>query len=36
MYTLQSLWTQARERLNVITLICDNSSYAILQVPADL
>src|SRR5581483_5921265 len=24
MYTLQSLWTQARERLNVTTIICNN------------
>ena len=32
MYTLQSLWTQAREQLNIITIICDNSSYSILKV----
>ena len=32
MYTLQSLWTQAREGLNVTTLICSNSSYDILKV----
>lgn len=31
MYTLQSLWTQARESLNVTTLICNNRSYRILQ-----
>jgi acetolactate synthase-1/2/3 large subunit len=30
MYTLQSLWTQAREHLNVITLICANNSYRVL------
>lgn len=30
MYTLQSLWTQARENLNVITIICNNRSYRIL------
>ncbi len=32
MYTLQALWTQARERLDVTTLVCSNRSYAILQV----
>ena len=32
MYTLQSLWTQAREQLNVTTLICNNRRYRILQV----
>jgi acetolactate synthase-1/2/3 large subunit len=32
MYTLQALWTQARERLNVTTLLCNNRSYRILQV----
>jgi acetolactate synthase I/II/III large subunit len=32
MYTLQALWTQARERLNVTTLICSNRSYNILKV----
>jgi len=32
MYTLQALWTQARESLNVITLICANRSYNILKV----
>ena len=31
MYTLQSLWTQAREQLRVITLICANRAYRILQ-----
>ena len=30
MYTLQALWTQARERLDVITIIFANRSYAIL------
>jgi acetolactate synthase I/II/III large subunit len=30
MYTLQALWTQARERLDVTTVICANRSYAIL------
>jgi acetolactate synthase-1/2/3 large subunit len=32
MYTLQALWTQARENLNVTTLICNNRSYRILQI----
>src|SRR5712692_8114915 len=31
-YTLQALWTQAREQLNVITLICANRAYRILQI----
>jgi len=42
MYTLQSLWTHAREQLNVTTVICANRQYRILQlelgceVPADV
>ena len=32
MYTVQSLWTQAREQLHVVTLVCANRSYRILQV----
>lgn len=32
MYTLQALWTQAREGLNIITLICSNQSYDILKL----
>ena len=32
MYTLQSLWTQAREQLNVITILCNNRSYRILGI----
>lgn len=32
MYTVQSLWTEARESLNVITLICSNRSYNILKI----
>ena len=32
MCTLQALWTLARERLNVTTLILNNRSYAILNV----
>jgi acetolactate synthase-1/2/3 large subunit len=30
MYTCQALWTQARESLNVTTLICSNRKYNIL------
>jgi acetolactate synthase I/II/III large subunit len=32
MYTLQALWTQAREGLDVTTIIFDNQSYAILNI----
>jgi acetolactate synthase-1/2/3 large subunit len=32
MYTVQALWTQARQRLNVTTLICANRSYGILKM----
>ncbi len=32
MYTLQALWTQARESLDVTTIIFANRKYAILQV----
>jgi acetolactate synthase-1/2/3 large subunit len=32
MYTLQALWTQAREKRDVTTVIFANRSYAILQV----
>jgi acetolactate synthase-1/2/3 large subunit len=31
MYTLQALWTMARERLDVTVVLYDNASYAILQ-----
>ncbi|WP_229170168.1 MULTISPECIES: thiamine pyrophosphate-dependent enzyme [Bradyrhizobium] len=31
MYTVQGLWTQAREKLNVVTIIYANSAYRILQ-----
>jgi acetolactate synthase-1/2/3 large subunit len=31
MYTIQSLWTQAREQLDVTTIIFANNSYAILK-----
>ena len=32
MYTLQALWTQAREELNITTLICSNRRYEILKL----
>ncbi len=32
MYSLSALWTQAREKLNVTTVILNNSSYAILRM----
>ena len=32
MYTLQALWTQARERLDVTTVVLANRSYAILNM----
>jgi acetolactate synthase-1/2/3 large subunit len=32
LYTLQSLWTQARESLDVTTIICANHAYRILQI----
>jgi len=32
MYTLQSLWTQAREGLDVTTVIYNNGSYAVLEM----
>jgi acetolactate synthase-1/2/3 large subunit len=31
MYTIQALWTQARENLNVTTVLFNNRSYAILR-----
>jgi acetolactate synthase-1/2/3 large subunit len=31
MYTIQALWTMAREQLNVTTVIFDNRSYRILR-----
>ncbi len=31
MFTIQALWTQARERLNILTIILSNRSYAILH-----
>lgn len=32
MYTLQSLWTMAREQLNVTVIVCANRAYRILQM----
>jgi acetolactate synthase-1/2/3 large subunit len=32
MYTLQALWTQAREGLNITTVVLANRSYAILNI----
>lgn len=32
LYTLQALWTQAREGLDVTTLVCANRSYRILEI----
>jgi acetolactate synthase-1/2/3 large subunit len=32
MYTLQSLWMQARESLDITTLICSNRKYNILKI----
>ena len=32
MYTLQALWTQAREGLDITTIVCANRSYRILRV----
>lgn len=32
MYTLQALWTMAREQLNVTTIIFNNASYSILKI----
>ena len=31
MYTVQGLWTQAREKLDIVTVILANRAYAILQ-----
>jgi len=35
MYTISGLWTQARERLNVTTVILDNGAYEILNGELD-
>jgi acetolactate synthase-1/2/3 large subunit len=32
LYTIQALWTQARERLDVTTVLINNAAYAILRM----
>ena len=32
MYTIQALWTMAREKLNVVSIIFNNASYSVLNV----
>lgn len=32
MYTIQALWTMAREKLNVTTIIFNNASYSVLNI----
>jgi acetolactate synthase I/II/III large subunit len=32
LYTIQALWTQAREQLNVTTVLINNAAYAVLRV----
>jgi acetolactate synthase-1/2/3 large subunit len=32
MYTVQALWSQAREKANVITVICSNRKYLIIEI----
>lgn len=32
MYTIQALWTLARERAQVTTIVCNNASYSVLNV----
>ena len=32
LYSPQALWTQARERLDVVTVVCSNRVYAILKL----
>ena len=35
LYTIQSLWTQAREGLDVTTIICNNRAYSVLEMELD-
>ncbi|MGH9110740.1 MAG: acetolactate synthase large subunit [Acidimicrobiales bacterium] len=35
LYTIQSLWTQAREGLDVVTIVFNNRSYAVLNMELD-
>jgi acetolactate synthase-1/2/3 large subunit len=32
LYSVQALWSQARENARVVTIVCANRSYAILKV----
>ena len=32
LYTIQALWTQAREQLNVTTVLINNAAYAVLRI----
>jgi acetolactate synthase-1/2/3 large subunit len=32
MYTVQALWSMARERLNVVTIVFNNASYSVLNI----
>jgi acetolactate synthase-1/2/3 large subunit len=32
MYTLQALWSQAREKTNVVTVICSNRKYFTIEL----
>jgi acetolactate synthase-1/2/3 large subunit len=34
LYTIQALWTQAKEKSDVVTLICSNQSYDVLKFEA--
>ena len=35
MYTIQALWTMAREQLNVTTIVFNNAAYSVLSVELD-
>ena len=35
LYTIQALWTQAREQLDVVTVVFNNRSYAVLNMELD-
>jgi acetolactate synthase I/II/III large subunit len=36
MYTVQALWSQAREKANVITVICSNRKYQIIEMECQM
>ncbi|MGO9018445.1 MAG: acetolactate synthase large subunit [Syntrophobacteraceae bacterium] len=36
MYTVQALWSQAREKANVITVICSNRKYLIIEIECQM